>query len=105
MVYFDLLVCCSLGWVLRKGVLQFAQCAGCPQCAVCSVPVVQCAVCSAQCAGCPPHKWNTYGNLPQWSEGEGKGEHQISVVKWFSSSQDIVIGATNLVKSNYPLLA
>ena len=46
----------------------------------------------AQCGRCP-HKWNTYGNLPHWSEGEGKGEHQISVVKWFSSSQDITMSA------------
>ena len=49
MVYFALLVCCSLGWVLKGRV---------------------CAVAVAVC----PHKWNTYGNLPQWSVGEGKGE-------------------------------
>ena len=51
-------------WHIERG--------GCTVCAVLVVAVRPCGVC--------PHKWNTYGNLPQWSVGEGKGgigEHQI----------------------------
>ena len=105
MVYFALLVCCSLvktlGWVLKgvystlyslcsayivavrtNGILILPNISAIIRCNI--QRFVQCMYCAG------PHKWNTYGNLPQWSVGEGKGgigEHQIIFVE--KKSQEI----------------
>ena len=93
MVYFALLVCCSLvktlGWVLKgvystlyslcsayivavrtNGILILPNISTIIRCNI--QRFVQCMYCGGR------HKWNTYGNLPQWSVGEGKGDRGTS---------------------------